>query len=184
MPKSRDTRQGVCRNSMASKMFAGFKAPVRQYFLKLEGISVSRMKRQHLRKARESVKLLNLSYDQDISVLKPMTVVYGTRGLGRPCTGWKGEGGERQGVREDRCLPPVCSSCIKCFSPPPGKGGGGVVRDIAASNDLLVSTTKSHVTKNKYSMITVSMSKETPVITTILHGHHQSGINFFLLFFL
>ena len=76
IPKSRDTRQGVCRNSMASKTFAGFKAPAIQYSLKLEGISVSRMKRQHLRKACESVKTLNLSYDQDISLLMPMTVVY------------------------------------------------------------------------------------------------------------
>ena len=67
--------KGVCRNSMASKMFAGLKAPAIQYFLKIEGISVSRMKRQHLRKACESVKTLNLSYDQDTSVLMPMTVV-------------------------------------------------------------------------------------------------------------
>ena len=66
MSKSRDTRQGVCRNSMASNVFAGFKAPAIQYFLKLEGISASRMKRQHLRKVCEALKTFNLSYDQDI----------------------------------------------------------------------------------------------------------------------
>ena len=90
-----------------------------------------------------------------------------------PVQGKRERGGGRQGVRENRCLPPICSSCIKCFSPPPGKGG---VRDTAASNDLLVSTTKSHVTKNKYSMISVSMGKETPVITW------SSSISNWLLF--
>ena len=89
----------------------------------------------------------------------------------------------RQGIREDRCLPPVRLPLIyKMFLPSPGQGGGRVW-DIAASNYKLVSTTKSHVTKNKYSMITVSMSKETRLSQLFYMVIINQELTFFYYFF-